>query len=152
LFGDIVNAQVILSSLGEIVHNEWLEVPNRFVNVQLDEFVIMPNHIHGIIFVGATLVVARGKRAGTRPAPTLGKIVGTFKSSCVHNCVESRLTIRKLWQRNYYEHIIRDEDDLNHIRGYIINNPVTWELDNENPENINAMKDRVLRCPFCESP
>ena len=80
--------------------------------------------------------VAHDKRAGTRPAPTLGKIVGSFKSRCVRKCIQNSLNVDKLWQRNYYEHIIRDEKDLNKIREYIINNPITWELDDENPENI----------------
>lgn len=99
----------------------------------------MPNHIHGIIIVGATLVVARGNavdhnnRAGTSPAPTLGEIIGSFKSICVYKCKNNGLKIGKLWQRNYYEHIIRNEDELNKIREYIVQNPVMWDEDNENP-------------------
>jgi len=136
LFGNIVNGEMKLSSIGKIVQREWNKTPARFPNVELDAFIIMPNHIHGILIVGATLVVAHDNRAGTRPAPTLGKIVGSFKSRCVRKCIQNRLNVDKLWQRNYYEHIIRDEKDLNKIREYIINNPITWELDDENPENI----------------
>ncbi len=137
LFGNIVNGEMKLSSIGKIVQREWNTTPARFPNVELDAFIIMPNYIHGILLiVGATLVVAHDKRAGTRPAPTLGKIVGSFKSRCVRKCIRNGLNVGKLWQRNYYEHIIRDEKDLNQIREYIINNPITWQLDDENPENI----------------
>jgi putative transposase len=85
LLGDIANSEIKISPIGVIIQKEWNEIPNRFPNVQLDAFVMMPNHIHGIIIVGATLVVARGSavdhnnRAGTSPAPTLGEIIGSFK-------------------------------------------------------------------------
>ena len=144
------------SDLKEIVENEWKDISNRYSHVLVDEFVIMPNHIYGIITVGATLAVARNKRneragaqngrnerAGARPAPTVGDVVGSFKSLCVkkwlqfinmHNLPE----IVKIWQHNYYEHIIRNEKELNQIREYIINNPLKWEFDKENPKNWGA--------------
>lgn len=139
LLGDITNSEIKISPVGEIIQKEWYKIPNRFPNVQLDAFVIMPNHIHGIIIVGATLVVARdddvgrNNRAGTSPAPTLGEIIGSFKSICVHKCKYNGLNIGKLWQRNYYEHVIRNEDELNKIREYIVLNPAMWDEDDENP-------------------
>jgi putative transposase len=77
--------------------------------------------------------VVRNNRAGTSPAPTLGEIIGSFKSICVHKCKNNGLNIGRLWQRNYYEHIIRNEDELNKIREYIIRNPAIWDEDDENP-------------------
>ena len=108
----------IYPDLKEIVENEWKNIPNRYLHVSLDEFVIMPNHIHGIIIVRATLAVAqnenavdRNKRAGASPAPTVGDIVGSFKSLCVNKWLEfanihNLQAIGKIWQRNYYEHIM----------------------------------------------
>ncbi|MFA4910834.1 MAG: transposase [Desulfobacteria bacterium] len=134
LFGNIVNFNMELSTLGKIVEQEWHEILKRFPDVELDAFVIMPNHIHGIIIVWATIVVAQNNRAGARPAPTIGKIIGTFKSLCIHDWLgyvkENGLgTVGKFWQRNYYEHIIRNETELDKIREYIITNPLNWESD-----------------------
>ena len=139
LFGNIINFNMELSTLGKIVEQEWHEILKRFPDVELDAFVVMPNHIHGIIIVGATLVVALNRedmvrsninnRAGTSPAPTLGHIIGSFKSLCIYKRKNSGLNAGKLWQRNYYEHIIRNETELNKIREYIITNPLNWESD-----------------------
>ena len=138
--------------LKPIVSRQWQEIPDRYTDIQLDEFIVMPNHIHGIIIVGATLAVARNNRAGARPAPTIGEIIGTFKSLCVHDWLkyikENRIhTVGRFWQRNYYEHVIRNEDELNKIREYIQNNPLEWHLDRENPERIDkdALKDEIFR-------
>lgn len=126
------------TKLKEIVNQQWQKITKRYSNLILDEFIIMPNHIHGIIIVGATLAVAQN-RAGARPAPTIGKIIGTFKSLCVHDWLiylkkNEIAAVGKFWQRNYYEHIIRGENDLNKIRQYIQNNPLKWYLDRENQE------------------
>lgn len=144
LLGRIADSEVKLSIVGEIVQRTWHDISRRFGGIRLDAFVVMPNHIHGIIIVnnvGATLAVALNslcgdpdKRAGTSPAPTLGKIVGAFKSLCFHKCKNNGLNIGKLWQRNYHEHIIRNEMELNSIREYIGNNSLTWHEDSENPD------------------
>jgi REP element-mobilizing transposase RayT len=120
----------------------------------------MPNHAHGIIIVGATLAVAptlvatQDNGAGARPAPTIGDIVGMFKSLCVYDWLryikENRIdAIGKFWQRNYYEHIIRNEDRLNKIREYIINNPLKWSLDRENPDRCGSdnLEEEVFSVP-----
>ena len=119
----------------------WNELSHRFSNIELVEYIIMPNHIHGIIsIVGAPLVGARTteidspKRADTRPAPTtgLGDIVGAFKSITTHKYIRGVKQngwapfLGKLWQRNYYEHIIRKENEMVHIREYIMNNPALF--------------------------
>jgi len=140
--------------LKNIVLEQWQALPNKFSNIDLDEYVIMPNHLHGIVVindvsVGATLAVAQNTaagRAGASPTPimnrlTLGDIIGTFKSISVNKWLKH---IRQnnidalgiFWQRNYYEHIIRDQKSLNRIRQYIISNPNNWETDENNPKNF----------------
>jgi REP element-mobilizing transposase RayT len=110
----------------------WTELPKRFAVSHIDTFVVMPNHLHGIV------VVEEG-RAGMKPAPTLGTIIGAFKSITTHEYIDSvrksawKAFDRRLWQRNYYEHIIRDDDELRRARQYIENNPLQWALDKEDP-------------------
>ena len=156
-FGDVARGKIELSEIGKIVKKYWMEISQHFENVELDEYIVMPNHIHGIVIindnyqnmnVGATLAVAqrhrnRSSRAGARPAPTIGDIVGSFKSICVvkwlQHMKENKLNgLGKFWQRNYYEHIIRNEIELNAIREYILNNPLQWEIDNENPKHYTT--------------
>jgi REP element-mobilizing transposase RayT len=138
VFGDIRNGVVQLNDFGRIVEREWLRTAKIRSNVELDVFVVMPNHFHGIIsIVNDTSVGATRRVAPTTHSLTsnsIGATVGQFKSIVTKN-------IRKIgfhsfkWQRNYYEYVIRNEDDLNEIREYIINNPRKWELDAENPNN-----------------
>ena len=124
----------------EIVRSAWDSLPARFPHVMLDEFVMMPNHIHGIIILAPTAGAPPGRGAASRgaasSAPTLGRVVRAFKSvSAIEaNRIMSR-SERPFWQRNYYEHIIRDEDELNIIRQYIRDNPLGWEQDPDNPAN-----------------
>jgi putative transposase len=121
-------------------------VTQTFPGIELDEYGIMPNHFHGVIvnMVGATLVVAQGmmddgNRAGINPAPTLGDIVGAFKSITTHEYIRGVHESdwppfdKRVWQRNYFEHIIRNERELDRIREYIVNNPLKWALDTEHP-------------------
>ena len=127
---------------------KWYELPQRFSSIELIEYVIMPNHIHGIIaIVGVPLVGTlkavsdSPKRADTRPAPTvgLGDIIGAFKSIATHEYIKGVKQhgwtpfSGKLWQRNYYEHIIRNEKEFSSIREYIRNNPAYWDTDRDNP-------------------
>lgn len=130
IFGDIVNREMKPNSLGNLVVKTWELLPNRFP-VMLDIFQVMPNHFHAIIIinhdVGAGLVPARGFRATTRVAPTLGNIIGAFKSLTTNIWGQGQF-----WQRNYYEHIIRTETDLVKIRRYIKTNPQTWKRDRNN--------------------
>ena len=134
LLGDVVNGKIELNDVGRIVSSVWHDLAKRFKNIELDGFVIMPNHVHGIVvIVGAPLAGARDLRAGTRPAPTLGDIIGAFKSVTARQYyLDSKG--EKLWQRNYYERVIRNEKELFEIRRYIQENPSKWELDPENPE------------------
>jgi REP element-mobilizing transposase RayT len=123
--------------LREIIDQQWNNIPRRFPSVSLDEYIIMPNHLHGILIVGATLVVARKTiRAGSSPAPTIGSIIGAFKSLCAGKWLRFIKTSNadlpaKIWQRNYFEHVIRNDSELNEIRDYIINNPVEPEAERQ---------------------
>ena len=143
LFGDIVDGAMHLNGAGRLVQTVWDGLSQRFPTIELDAFVVMPNHIHGIITVGAPLVGAQegtpDDRATTRVAPTVGSIVGAFKSITTNEYIRGVTTgfrppfLGRFWQRNYYEHVIRSEESLNCIRDYIATNPFRWELDRENP-------------------
>ncbi len=135
VFGDVQNDKMVLNSAGKAVRFIWLDLSQHNTNIELDEFIVMPNHIHGIIkIVGAGSKPALNmSRAGLEPAPTkygLFEIVRQFKTfsakrvNAIRNCPGIRL-----WQRNYYEHIIRSESELTRIREYIINNPTQWRND-----------------------
>jgi len=148
LFGEVKGGEIRLNQFGKIVNQHWLEISATYKNIVLDTYVIMPNHIHGIIIideiVGAPLVGARDQsdRVGTRPTPTLPDVVGNFKSMVVNSYIEK---VKKedwpkfnkhIFQRTFYDHVIRDEKSLEKIREYIQNNPLQWELDEENPKRI----------------
>jgi putative transposase len=150
VLGAIDGDRVRLSEAGQVVLSTWQRLPLRFPRIACDAFVVMPNHIHGIIMivnpgqtgirsVGAGLALPSSdtfltRNQGTpRGAPTLGHIVGAFKSVSAVAC--NRLLDRRgvpFWQRNYWEHVIRDDDDLNHLRDYIESNPARWAEDEEN--------------------
>jgi len=156
-FGAIRNGEMLLNDYGVIVIKCWDDLPNHYQHAQLDEFVIMPNHVHGIIVlnVGAGLKPAlfdkpalfHAQRAGFKPAPTkqhgLPEIVRAFKTFSSRRINDIRNTAGvPLWQRNYYEHVIRDEKKLNSIREYIRCNPLKWEEDEENPVTTGRDESR----------
>ncbi|GHV15623.1 hypothetical protein AGMMS49938_14300 [Fibrobacterales bacterium] len=144
LFGEITNGEMILNDAGQIVETVLNELPQHYSNVQLDAFIVMPNHIHCIIaIVGAGFKPAQNEtanigRTGFKPAPTgsksrihgLPEIVRGLKTfsarkiNALHNTMGE-----KLWQLNYYEHIIRDEKSYQTISEYIVNNPANWQND-----------------------
>ncbi|MGZ8445040.1 MAG: transposase [Candidatus Binatia bacterium] len=157
LFGEIVDREMLPNQFGRIVQSTWNDLPEHYPCVECGSFVVMPNHVHGITMlaedsaggksdVGAGLKPARGVagpnsvRAGLKPAPTLPEIIRAFKTFSARRVNGMRNTPGvPLWQRNYYEHIIRSEDELMRIREYIANNPLQWEMDQENP-NGTAVK------------
>jgi len=160
LFGRMANEEVILNEYGQIAESCWRETPNHFPHTDLDTYVIMPNHIHGIIVItdaigrgeaspGDPLPTNRIATAGNDSAPTgitrdasplhgpspgsLGAIVGNFKSVTARRINRLRHTPgAPVWQRNYYEHIVRTEEALQAIRQYIVDNPLRWALDTYN--------------------
>ncbi len=122
--GKVVGDRVFFSPLGHVVNWEWLKLRSRYPNIELDEYVVMPNHAHFILRMGG-----REDRA-----PTLGKIVAYYKYQTTKQFNQSTsYPFPKLWQRNYYEHIVRDNTDPERIRRYIRNNPAHWTIDKLRP-------------------
>jgi REP element-mobilizing transposase RayT len=160
LFGEIIDGEMRLNEYGKIVQNWWNEIPIHFPTVELGVFAIMPNHVHGIIFINTerrgevvsphdnpnnniqdAYVDETFNQGGETPPlrkPTLGQIVAYFKyqSTKEMNRNETDQAITKFWQRNYYEHIIRDERYLQNKTDYIEANPTLWGDDDDNPKNI----------------
>ena len=142
LFGNIVNDEMALSEYGKIVENVWYNLTGHYQNIKLDKFIVMPNHIHGIII----LMDMDDVGAGFKPAPTglmkyypLSEIIRAFKTFSARHVNELRKTQGiSVWQRNYHEHIVRNENELNRIREYIMNNPLRWQFDRENSDRINV--------------
>ena len=157
LFGQIQNGQMILNEYGKIVEQCWNNLSNHYDNIELDAYVIMPNHFHGIIFITDNVDNVDNVRAirelprqrqdelprqqqkqrqQQRRKMLLPKIVGRFKMNSAKQINQMRNTPGiSVWQRNYYEHIIRDEKSLENIRNYIINNPAKWQDDDYNLTN-----------------
>jgi len=135
LFGKIVGDQIQMNEAGCLVKEFWHELPSRFP-VELDAFVVMPNHLHGIItLVGAQFIAPEinPEPGAINRAPTLGQVMRAYKAVAARKIHLAGLT-GFAWQRNYYEHIIRDEKSLDRIREYIHYNPLRWALDRENPD------------------
>jgi len=135
LFGDIKNGEMQWNEFGQIVREEWLKTAQIRPNVEIheDEFIVMPNHLHGIIWiVGATGPVAPTQNKKTLIPNSLGAIVGQFKTASAKriNVLRDARGI-PVWQRNYHEHIIRNERELENIWKYIDANPANWENDEE---------------------
>jgi putative transposase len=136
IFGRVREGEMLLNSLGKLAHEEWLRTAEIRGGVQLDAFVVMPNHLHGV------LILHPGCR-GVRPyAPTtaetqlrstsrtLGAIVRGFKAASARRINDFRGTPgQPVWQRNYFEHIVRNSRDLDEIRAYILKNPAKWEFE-----------------------
>ena len=185
LFGEIVGKEMRLNEAGEMVCRIWKALPQRFPSIEIDLFVVMPNHLHGIIVinqrkrattrvaptkstnVGAGLVPAQktddhpqnsatmSDRATIRVAPTgamegemeapikdlfaLGDVIGAYKSLTTVEYARGVKTTKwtpfhkRLWQRNYYEHVVRHEESLRDLQQYILDNPAQWAFDKENP-------------------
>lgn len=137
LFGDILDGIMVLNNAGKVIQSVWKGLPERFPSIELDAFVVMPNHVHFIVMIRVTDEndgVDQGGRAGQGHAPTLDRVVGAFKSigAAQVNRLLSR-TGQPLWQRNYYERVIRNDAELQGLRNYIVHNPLKWEDDTENP-------------------
>jgi putative transposase len=163
LFGEIVNGKIRLNKVGEIVHWEWKALPKRLHYIELGAYVVMPNHFHGILIFHETVGASRpgltntcsGAMSlpvvtndeidgsplphGTKPA-SLGAIMAQFKSRVTKRLWKiPSLRGTPVWQRNYYEHIIRNDRDLQNKTDYIEANPMLWDQDNENPLNIKPI-------------
>ena len=144
-FGEIRDDKMILSPIGEIVDQCWQAIPEHFPNVELDEYVVMPNHVHGVI------VIENNNDVGVQNFEplhdkinkfqhiiprSLGSIIRGFKIGVTKYCRNNNCG-NVVWQRNFYDHIIRNERSLTRIREYIHNNPSQWASDRNNPDNID---------------
>ncbi len=145
LFGDVATGRMRLNNAGTIVQKCWEWLERHYGHVRLDEYVVMPNHLHGIIMLIDPIDVIGGAgRGGSRTAPTaairqitrkpLGRLIGAFKTVTTKKLNHLRdRPGQTVWQRGYFEHIIRNGHALERIREYISSNPVQWNLDDENP-------------------
>lgn len=122
IFGQIKQGLMELNPYGQQAERAWQEIPQHFSTVVLDEFIVMPNHIHGIVFVDRE----RARHASPlQQAPSLGAVIGGFKSAAARLINQQRAPPgAPVWQRNYYEHVIRNEKSLSEIREYTANNPL----------------------------
>lgn len=168
LFGKFVNGKMGLNNAGMMVQAVWDEIPAHYPGIDIDAFIVMPNHIHGIVVIVRTATRdhpddGNGQNNGQAqgPAPTtapdvrhddgkkrtaglsLPDVVHRFKTMTTkqyaHGVKQNHWPrfSGKLWQRNYYERIILDENELNRIRQYIMDNPARWDIDRENPDMAN---------------
>lgn len=132
-FGEIKDDEMILNECGKIAYDEWAKLSVRYSNFELDVFQIMPNHLHGIIVLNDEVDQPQEAKQIQGIAPTVGDIVGAYKSLVFNGCLEiykcRNEIMGKLWQRNYYEHIIRNEKSYRNISHYFINNPSSWKDD-----------------------
>ncbi len=144
-FGKIIDDEMQLSEIGEMAYHFWDEIPNHFSFVLLDEFIVMPNHIHGIIIINdttnvtvetpkldvSTVTTATTNKKQTHNASlkwksgTLGVVINQYKRICTINARKTNPDFA--WQSNYYDHVIRNYKSYRNIKNYILNNPKNWE-------------------------
>ncbi len=157
-FGQVISGQMELTEIGEIAQKFWLEIPNHFAHIHIDAYVIMPNHIHGIIVIDkpspdnhietgidvetrnfASLqqqkTMDKSNKFGPLKSGSLQAIIHSYKSAITRWCRQNNHD-NFAWQPRFYEHIIRADGSLDRIRKYIINNPVKWEQDKNNTHNL----------------
>jgi REP element-mobilizing transposase RayT len=141
VFGQVNAGKAEENQLGQLVRARWLEIPQHFAKVELDVFVVMPNHMHALIHLGGTRAGAdqdRREEFGKPVAASLPTIVRTFKAAVTR---DARLvfenSILEIWQKNYYERVVRDDKEYADTYRYICENPLRWEMDEENLESTN---------------
>ena len=130
--GNIIDDQMALSEFGKIIVSEWLFLPVRFPHISLDQWVVMPNHLHGIIqinYVQKNVSPISVDKPGSRPG-SINAVIQNFKSITTRKINSLRNQKgNPFWQRNYYEHVVRNEQSLAEIREYVVNNPFRWKID-----------------------
>jgi len=157
LFGEIINEEMQLSAIGEIVLQGWEKSFAIRKELFCDEFVIMPNHIHGIVIINKPHIdipVETHDRASLQPTHRMPKSISSFvagfKSAMTKRVNEIRQTPgMPLWQSRFYDHIIRDEKSLNKIRNYIVNNPINWQTDELNQFSVCKKNVSFTQAVFC---
>jgi putative transposase len=145
-FGDIINEQMQLSSIGKIAQENWIAIPNHFEHIDIDVYVVMPNHLHGIVVINRPIdnsktrciaslqTTTNNKFAPLKPG-SLQAIIHSYKASVTRWCRKNGCE-DFAWQSRFYEHIINNEASLERIREYILNNPVKWQEDKNNNMNL----------------
>lgn len=131
--GNIINDEMIINSYGAMCQQCWADLPNHYNNLAIDTYIVMPNHMHGILIIDSIK-----QREGYKPSPTdklhsLSEIIRgfkTFSSKQINKIIKTKNKFK--WQRSFYDHIIRDDKSLNNIRKYIVDNTATWEKDEHN--------------------
>ena len=153
LFGEIVDGEIVLNDFGKIVSEKWQWLESQYPYIELGAWIVMPNHFHGILVIhddgrgGSRSApmddISNAIRGDSRIAPTpikhkpLGGLIGAFKTVSTKQINLLRDTEGQVvWQRNYYEHIVRDEHEMDRITRYIESNPSQWSEDDENPNNV----------------
>ncbi len=150
--GSFIDNQMTLSPIGKIAHRFWVEIPNHFNLTNLDIFIIMPNHLHGLIQISDTDDNVAAEHVQPRHRfqhiikNSVGSIIRQYKGSVTRWCNQNGYN-KFRWQRNFYEHIVRNEKELNRIREYIITNPIRWNFDRDNKlsENFNMDLDEYYK-------
>lgn len=154
-FGDVVNGKMELSGIGIIADILWNEIKNHAKNVELDAFVVMPNHVHGILILdgnehrnvrssdsvesGHALILPGQQRFQNIGKNTVSSIIGSYKSAVTKHA--RRLGYEFEWQSRFYDHIIRNQQSFERIKQYIINNPIKWEMDKFNSKTKSIEGD-----------
>ena len=143
-FGDVNDGKMILNGYGKIADNLWHEIPNHYSGVIIDVRQIMPNHMHGIIQIVGTDTVVGTEHCSVPTDVDAGRINGrygliskimkSYKEMVVKTIHKQLGNFEFSWQRSFYDRVIRNNDELNRIREYIVNNPAKWEFDRNNPE------------------
>jgi len=134
LFGCIDSGQMQLSPFGTIVQEEWLRTGKMRPNVILDEFVVMPNHLHGVVMIDYPLL---GHRQPGEAKQCLDRIVAGFKAACVRRINEARgYKAIPVWQKSFHDEIIRNEQHMVNVRQYVVDNVEQWAFDHENPDRL----------------
>jgi REP-associated tyrosine transposase len=148
LFGDVLDGEMRLNDAGRMVQTCWEQLPQQFPALELNTYVVMPNHFHAIAILveapvvstnGASVIARSASRRGAAGDLTLGDIIGAFKSVTTNEYIRGVQQSgwlafdRRLWQYNYWEHIIRNQTRFHQIRGYIQTNPARWSMDQLHP-------------------
>jgi REP element-mobilizing transposase RayT len=149
VFGKIRNGTCLLNPFGQIVEEQWRWLHDQYLYLTMDEFVVMPNHVHGIINIADcpdNRSVGDGRDRSLQKIKSLSELIGAFKTTSSKRIHKSGLPAFR-WQKSFYERIVRNDQELQRIQEYIHSNPLTWERDIENSRDFNVGdgRDRSLK-------
>lgn len=153
-FGEIQKEQMTLNQFGEIAKRFWFEIPDHFENLKIDESIILPNHVHGILIISGDSIVGD---ANLRPLRydrskmLLSKAMQGYEAAVTREINKLQNKVVFKWQRSFYDHIIRNDEGLYKIRKYIRYNPLKWEYDQENKNEIPFEQKKKFWKDFLKS-